>query len=245
MAKSRRQVAIVTGAGGGLGAAVVRRLAARDFAIAAVDLRASWCDTALDTVGPARAGLWTFGADLRYLHEAEATVIRVAETLGPPTVVVNAPFPGRTGAVPELLDWDSVVYARLRAPLLVGRAAERYLTESGNGRIVNVARADVSARQRVDDLVVRESVHVMTETLSHELGPRGVRVNTVLAELDCPPHGSDAGIRSRLDCCLAAEDRVAATVEFLITDAAVNITGQMIDSRGPVPQSPPDASALR
>ncbi|MGW4841482.1 SDR family NAD(P)-dependent oxidoreductase [Nocardia brasiliensis] len=245
MVDSRHRVAIVTGAGSGLGAAVVRKLAARKFTIALVDLRASWCDTSLDTLGPDRAGLWAFGADLRYLHEAEATVLRVAETLGPPMVVVNAPFPGRADSAPELPDWESVVHARLRAPLLVSRAAERYLAESGAGRIVNVAQIDSSARKRPDDLVIRETLHALTETLSRELGPRGVQVNTVVADISCAARTADPGSRTRPDCCLAAEDETAALVDYLVSDAAGAVSGRMIESRHPVTESPPAADTLR
>ncbi|MBB5912164.1 NAD(P)-dependent dehydrogenase (short-subunit alcohol dehydrogenase family) [Nocardia transvalensis] len=245
MADGRERVAIVTGGGGGLGAAVVRRLARRDFTIAVVDLRASWCDSSLDTVGPARAGLWAFGADLRYLHEAEATVLRVAESLGPPQVVVNAPFPGRAGIATELPDWGSVVHARLRAPLLVSRAAERYLAESGSGRIVNLAQSDTSVRQRPDDLVVRETLHAMTETLSRELAPRGVRVNTVVTEINCARHGAESGTRPRPDCCVAAENETASMVEFLVSEGGGDISGRMIEFRHPAAESPPDAGALR
>ncbi|MFI5781894.1 SDR family NAD(P)-dependent oxidoreductase [Nocardia sp. NPDC051570] len=225
MGDGRHRVAIVTGAGGSLGAAVVRRLAAREFTIAVVDLRASWCDTSLDAVGPARAGIWAFGADLRFLHEAEATVLRVAEELGPPSMVVNAPFPGRATTSSEVPDWDSVVLAGLRAPLLVSRAAERYLIESGHGRIVNIARTDSSEQPRPEILVVRETLQAMTGTLSQELGPRGVRVNTVLAEI-------------------GADDEAAAMVDFLISDAADDISGRMIESRPPNPESSPAAGGV-
>ncbi|MFI1916218.1 SDR family NAD(P)-dependent oxidoreductase [Nocardia sp. NPDC020380] len=242
MTSGGSRVALVTGAGGGIGAAVVRRLAAREFIVAAIDLRASWCDTAWDTAGPRQAGLWTFGADLSFLHEAEAAVTRVAETLGPPTVIVNAPFPGRADLAPDLPDWESLVQARLRAPLLVSRAAERYLTETG-GRIITVAQTGLAAR-RPDDLVVRETLHALTETLSQELAPHGVLVNTVVAELNCANPAPD-GAGSRADCCLAVVNETAAMVEFLAVEADDGITGRMIEARHPAPESPPGASTLR
>ncbi|WP_067535457.1 SDR family oxidoreductase [Nocardia crassostreae] len=243
MENGGNRVAIVTGAGGGLGAAVVGRLAAREFAIALVDLRASWCDTALDSVGRGRAGLWAFGADLGYLHEAEATVLRVAERLGPPSLVVNDPFPGRAQGVSEPPDWDALVQARLRAPLLVSRAAERYLVESGDSRIVNVAQTDISAR-RPDDLVVRETLHALTETLSQELGSHGVRVNTVVAEVNCGRQAAHNSGRSRPDCCLAVEDETASMVEFLVSEAGAAISGRMIETRHPDPHSLPGAGGI-
>ncbi|RDI65147.1 SDR family NAD(P)-dependent oxidoreductase [Nocardia pseudobrasiliensis] len=244
MRADQRRVAIVTGAGGCLGAAVVRRLLALGFITAAVDLRASWCDTSLDAVGPGGTGLWAYGADLRYLHEAEATVLRVAETLGPPTVIVNTPFPGRADSLPRLRDWESVLQDRLRAPLLVSRAAEPYLAQSGRGRIVNVARIDTSTPPRPDDLVVRETLHALTEALSRELGPREVRVNTVVAEINCATHAATFRRSSRPDRCMKAERETAAMVGFLVSEAAGNISGRLIETGHPLIRSPPEAGTL-
>ncbi|WP_187776411.1 SDR family NAD(P)-dependent oxidoreductase [Antrihabitans cavernicola] len=237
----KRPVAIVTGVGSPLGAAIVRKLIGRGFDIAAVDLRASWCDTSLGDASADRVRIRAFGADLRYLHEAEAMVLRVAEAMGPPSVVVNAPFPGRAGIVSELPEWESVVHARLRAPLLVSRAAERHLAASGDGRIVNVLQTGGTGRHRPDDLVIRETLRAMTETLAKELGPQGVVVNTIVTEVDCPTRTGE----SARDCCVVAEERTASKVEFLVSDAVDGVSGQMIESPHPMRTSTPARDTLR
>lgn len=228
------RVAIVTGAGGPLGAEIARRLLGRGFAIAAADLRLSWCETALGELTTDDTHLKFFGADLRYMHEAEAMVLSIAESMGPPEVVVNAPFPGRRDVVLSMTEWESIVYARLRAPLLVSRAAERHLAASGAGRIVNVLQTDVSGPHRPDDLVAWEALRAMTETLSTELGLRGVAVNTVAIETDCPT----ASAESRQECCVTAEAMTASRVEFLVSDVD-DVSGQMIRFTHPAQQSAP------
>ncbi|MEV6771970.1 SDR family oxidoreductase [Nocardia sp. NPDC051030] len=227
MGENRYPVAIVTGAGSALGIAVVRRLAACGFVIASVDLRAAWVEDGLTTAD--RAQSWTRSADVRYIHEAEATVIRAAEALGRPTVVVNAPFPGHGGHSGDVPDWEAVLHDRLRAPLLITRAAQRYLAGTGNGRIINVTHADISARRPVD-VVTDKALHALTETLAHELAPQGIQVNTVVAET-CGAHG-------RRDCCVAVESETASIVEFLVSQEAREHTGHHMVARHPVYRSP-------
>ncbi|WP_278260502.1 SDR family NAD(P)-dependent oxidoreductase [Nocardia sp. AG03] len=233
------RVAIVVGAGSSLGAAVVHRLAGRGFVIAMVDLRASWCDTSLDALGPTHPRPWAFGADVRYLHEAEAAVTRVAETLGPPAVVVNTQFPGRD---------DSPASARkpgLRAPLLVSRAAGRYLADSGEGRVVNVAQTGRAHGHPAEGPAPRAEVHAVTTTLDEELGARGVSVNTVVAEVDCPGEPVAAGTSALPECCAASVEETADWVDYLVSEAGQHISGRVFASGEPVPQSPPRPVAER
>lgn len=232
------RVAIVVGAGSSLGAAVVHRLAGCGFVIAMVDLRASWCDTSLDALGPTHPRPWAFGADVRYLHEAEAAVTRVAETLGPPAVVVNTQFPGRDEAP------ASGPKPGLRAPLLVSRAAGRYLADAGQGRIVNVAQTG-SAHGQPGEPASREAVHEVTTTLDGELGSRGVRVNTVVAEVDCAGEAVSAGTQALPECCAASVEETADWVDYLVSEAGQHISGRVFTSSDPVPQSPPCPVAER
>ncbi|WP_435176833.1 SDR family NAD(P)-dependent oxidoreductase [Actinacidiphila sp. bgisy145] len=230
MSTSPHPVAIVTGAGRGVGAAVVRRLAARQFAVAAIDLKESWCVGTLDAMVEHRASVRAFGADLGFLHEAEAAVLRVVEALGPPSVVVNLPQhvrpAGQLRPLEEESDWDGVIRARLRAPLLLSRAAQRHLVDSGRGRIVNVVPPPSTRPPHVTELVSRAGLDAITLLLAEELGPFGVSAVTV----------APAGHRPRREGGRAGEKQVdelveelAAAVEFLVCDAEPDVTGRRLD----------------
>lgn len=229
-------VAIVTGAGGGVGAAVVRRLAARQLAVAAVDLRESWCAGTLDALAEHRARARAFGADLRFLHEAEATVLRVVEVLGPPSVVVNIPQDVPAAGVGRLRDeeqdWDAVIRTRLRAPLLLSRAAQQHLADSGQGRIVNVASRQGARPHHVTELVAQAGLDVITRMLAEELKSFGAAVVTVDSE------GGEPGVAPRTEVPPRAgagpraveggAEELACAVEYLVCDADPEVSGRRV-----------------
>ena len=83
------RVAIVTGAARGIGAATAARLAADGMDVGVVDLRAEDCADTVAAVQAAGARAVAVGADVSDGDAVTAAVARVAEELGPPTVLVN------------------------------------------------------------------------------------------------------------------------------------------------------------
>src|SRR6478609_12138415 len=134
-------VAIVTGAGRGIGAAIAERLGADGMAVACLDIdeaTAQQTATRLEGQGVRAAA---FAADVSDEEAVERVVDEVVETLGPPTVLVNNAGVLRDNLLFKMsgADWDTVMQVHLRGTFLMTRAAQRHMTAAKWGRVVNLS----------------------------------------------------------------------------------------------------------
>lgn len=177
-----RRVAIVTGAARGIGAAVARRLAADGMAVAVVDLQEE--DTA-DTVAAIRtSGGQAIGvaANVAQTQPVESAVARVADELGPPTVLVNNAGILRDNLIFKMTDedWDAVVAVHLRGGFVMSRAVQRHQVSAGWGRIVNLSSTSaLGNRGQANYSAVKAGLQGLTKTLAIELGRYNVTVNAI------------------------------------------------------------------
>jgi 3-oxoacyl-[acyl-carrier protein] reductase len=122
------------------------------------------------------------GANVADEEAVVDAVERVAGELGPPTVLVN-----NAGIIRDNLlfkmsvdDWDSVMSVHLRGAFLLSRAAQRFMTESGWGRIVNLSSTSaLGNRGQANYAAAKAGVQGFTKTLALELGRYGVTVNAI------------------------------------------------------------------
>jgi NAD(P)-dependent dehydrogenase (short-subunit alcohol dehydrogenase family) len=189
------RVAIITGAGGGLGGAVARLLAeAGGYRLSLVDNRA-------DALAPVVADLRARGVDAEPLvtdlgvaDDAERVVPRTLERFGRVDVLVNAAAILHRQTFDEVTpkDFDAVLHINTLAPFLLCRAAMPDMASRGWGRIVNVTSTGVYEGGFTMTSAVYESskgaVAVLTKMLSRHGAPDGILVNTV-----CP-----GGMRTRM-----------------------------------------------
>jgi NAD(P)-dependent dehydrogenase (short-subunit alcohol dehydrogenase family) len=189
------RVAIITGAGGGLGGAVARLLAeAGGYRLSLVDNRA-------EALAPVVADLRARGVDAEPLvtdlgvaDDAERVVPRTLERFGRVDVLVNAAAILHRQTFDEVTpkDFDAVFHINTLAPFLLCRAAMPDMASRGWGRIVNVTSTGVYEGGFTMTSAVYESskgaVAVLTKMLSRHGAPDGILVNTV-----CP-----GGMRTRM-----------------------------------------------
>jgi NAD(P)-dependent dehydrogenase (short-subunit alcohol dehydrogenase family) len=244
-------VALVTGAGSGIGQACAIGLARAGYAVALLDLDASG---AADTAGRLNgAFLHTAIADVRNRDEVDEAVEAVLRQWGRIDVLVNAA--GTIQVTPFLSmtedEWDTVVGVNLKGTFLVGQAVARPMAARGTGRIINIASAAGKAGRPLTAHYCASKAGVigLTQSMAHELAPSitvnavcpGVidtpmwtRIDAQMATLNGRPAGE--AFRARIsDIPLAragAAGEVADLVCFLASDAAAYITGQAIDICG-------------
>jgi 3-oxoacyl-[acyl-carrier protein] reductase len=225
------RVAIVSGAAGGLGAAIAQRLAADGFTVATCDLV------------PAAGSSLHGELDVTDREAVGTFVVRVEAELGPVAVVVTAAGVQRTGdsEAVEARDWKLVLDVNLTGTWNVIQAALAGMLERGAGRIVTISsEVGLAGLERYAAYAASKvGVIALTKALARELAPRGICVNSVA------PGPIEAGMllgeAAYSDDWLAAHvpvgrwgrpSEVAATVALLAGEEGGYFVGQVLSPNG-------------
>ncbi|WP_371495384.1 2,3-dihydro-2,3-dihydroxybenzoate dehydrogenase [Kitasatospora sp. NBC_00374] len=174
------EVALVTGAGQGIGAAVVRALAARGAKVAAVDLHAAGVE-ALAADHP--DAVHAYPADVSDSAAVEAVVERVEGELGPLTVLVNVAGILRTARALDLTDedWAATFAVNTSGVFHLSRAVAGRMAGRGRGAVVTVGSnaAGVPRVGMAAYAASKAAATMFTKCLGLELARSGVRCNVV------------------------------------------------------------------
>lgn len=171
--------AIVTGATGGMGAAIVDSLVARGASVTGVDISVSSDDRRVEP-----DMVRYIQCDVRDPAAIERTVSEHMERHGRIDILVNAAgveLAGRYSDV-EVAQWDDVMEINLRAPWLFCKHVGPEMAHAGSGSIVNVGSVSgvQSSSMSVAYASSKAGLHMFTRQLARELAPDGVRVNAVV-----------------------------------------------------------------
>ncbi|GAB3751985.1 SDR family NAD(P)-dependent oxidoreductase [Microlunatus parietis] len=237
-------VALVTGAGGGLGRAIAQRLARDGWAVAVNDLRS---EPAEETVSAIRAGggrAAAFPADVTDSDAVEAMVGAIGAELGPVLVsVANASGPQPVVGLDELA-WDQVLTHLeffVKSPLLLAKAVVPGMRAAGGGRLIHIGsdlfdRADPGWSGY---MAAKGALVGLTRGWATELGRDKITVNLVAPGwIPVERHGTLAdevadGWFARQDVQRwGAPADIANTVAFLASAEAGFITGQRVNVNG-------------
>ncbi|UGY94909.1 SDR family NAD(P)-dependent oxidoreductase [Streptomyces gobiensis] len=237
-------VIVVTGAGGGIGAAVCRTLASCGARIAAVDRDKEALRRLLDKDGTDDGPqLMGCPADVTLASAAEQVLDRVHAELGPVNALVNAAGVLRTGPAvccPED-DWSELLAVNATGVFLWSRAAARRMAERRAGAIVTVASNSVGVPRTgmAAYAASKAAASAFTLALGLELAELGIRCNVVCpGSTDTPMlsamgpdaaaaaiRGNPASHRTGIPLRRVADPQdIADAVAFLLSDQARHIT---------------------
>lgn len=137
----RGKVAIVTGAGSGLGEATTRLLASSGGRVACVDVRGEAAERVARECAAQDAPVVSMLCDVKRADQVFATVDAVVRRFGRLDAVVNCAGIDRTLSVAEMTvdQWDEVIAVNLRGPFLFAKAAWPTMRRQQSGHIVNIA----------------------------------------------------------------------------------------------------------
>ncbi|GAA5152617.1 3-oxoacyl-ACP reductase FabG [Pseudonocardia eucalypti] len=179
---SESRVAIVTGAARGIGAATAQRLAKDGHAVAVVDLNEDSCADTVTRITKDGGNALAVGADVSSTEAVTAAVERVADVLGPPTILVNNAGVTRDNLVFKMTDedWDMVIGVHLRGSFLMARATQAHMVKADWGRIVNLSSTSaLGNRGQTNYSTAKAGLQGMTKTLAIELGRYNITVNAI------------------------------------------------------------------
>jgi len=237
------QVAVVTGAGAGLGKAISGLLAGAGATVVAADIR---LNTAEVTAAELRAaGRRSIAMELDVTDEASVVALfaRVEEELGGVTILVNnaGVYPQRLLEDMPVEEWDQVHSINLRGTFLCAREAVRGMKRGGRqGRIINIssiAAFNPALMGNTHYTSSKGGVTMLTKTLALEVAGDGILVNAVapggiLTETraarsaDTATWSGPATQPGRFLLGPAPPIKHAAAVLFLASPAASDVTGQ-------------------
>jgi NAD(P)-dependent dehydrogenase (short-subunit alcohol dehydrogenase family) len=247
-------VALITGAGGGIGAAVARGAFARGAKVALADRDVVSARRVADELDRRGGGARAYEVDVGDSDAPAALVERVEAECGPITALVNAA--GVIQSV-ELLavrpaDWDREMSINARGAFFLLQAVARSCVERGAaGSIVNLASIAGRSGRPLNSVYSASKAAVIsfTKSAARALAPHGVRVNAVApGVVDTPmttalheQRGSLIGLTAQqsLDRMagtiplgrIASPDEVARVILFLAFDAGY-VTGQCVNVCG-------------
>lgn len=244
MADLQGRVAIVTGAGRGIGWAVALRLARDgvDVVIAEVDMQAAR-SAAQEIEALGRKALMV-EVDVSNKSQVQAMVQRTLDEWGHIDILINnAGILGPTCPVVEIEEegWDRTLDVHLKGTFLCSQAVAPHMVAQGWGRIVSMA--SVAGKEGNPNLapysVAKAGIICFTKSLGKELATTGVTVNCIsptVVETDLIK-----GVTKEYLAMLLAKipmnrtcklEEVAALIRFLVSDEAAFITGQCYDLSG-------------
>ena len=230
----QKEIAIVTGAGKGIGRAIAERLVADGFYVLLVDQDRAAGEKAVEEIGNKDVAF--FQADISNEAQVKALFIEADKLYGRVDVLVNNAGIIRDNMIwnMEAVDFDLVIQVNLKGSWLMCREAAIRMKEKQQGRIINIAsRAWLGNRGQTNYSASKAGVIGMSRALALEMGKYNVAVNVVAPGLIETP--LTAGIKKEaLDKLIAAQptktmgkpEDVAHTVSFLASPKTSFITGQ-------------------
>lgn len=240
---------VVTGGGHGIGRAYCRRFAAEGAAVAVVDIDGAAAERVALQIAEDGGKALDVALDVTDLPALRVMAAEVVDRFGGIDGLVNnagmltiLPI-ARVGFedIPDE-EWDRVIEVNLKGTWLSCRAVVPHLRARGGGSIVNIGSGTFfnGSPTRVHYVASKGAIVGFTRTLARELGPDGIRVNTLvpggtLSEEDPSPEIVEMRRRqaaSRAFPRLQQPEDLTGTALYLLSDDSAYVTGQAIVVEG-------------
>jgi 3-oxoacyl-[acyl-carrier protein] reductase len=238
------QVAVVTGAGRGIGHAIAVRLAKEGARVASVSRTEANAKKTADEINAARAdAAKAYAVDVADQAAVQKAAAQIFEDFGRVDILVNNAGVTRDGLSMRMSmdDWDTVLNTNLKGAFNFTQAVMRPMIKQRSGRIINISSiAGLTGNAGQANYAASKAGLIgLTKTLARELASRGITVNAVapgLIETDMTTVLSEEirqGILQKVPLGKLGEpDDIAGAVAYLASPEAKYITGQVLTVDG-------------
>jgi 3-oxoacyl-[acyl-carrier protein] reductase len=227
-------VAIVTGAGSGIGRAIAVQLAAEGYKVLVNDFRTEAAEAVAAEIGGQACG-----GDVSNEADVAAMVAKAEISFGPVTHLINNAGHVHQGRFTELKveEFDRMIAVHLRGTFLCTQAVLKGMLARGQGVIVNIASqlGQIGGIELVHYSAAKAGIIGLTKALAREVSAQGVRVNAVApGPINTPLVRSLSADWQRAKAAelplgrFGEPEEVAATVAFLCSPAASLFVGQTL-----------------
>lgn len=250
--KLTNKVALITGAGSGMGRAAALLFAREGAKIAAIDVNQASAEDTVKQIKTAGGSAFAFRADVSKAEDAKAMVEATVSRLGIPNVLYNnAGIEGEGGFLAQLSEegFDRVIAINLRGVWLGMKYALPHMIKNGGGSIINTASIAgmVAVKGAAAYCAAKAGVIALTRVAAMEYGRYNIRVNAICpGAIDTPmvarisgEGGMSQQATSRISLLgrIGRPEEIAQTALFLASDDSSFATGApfIIDGGWTVP----------
>ncbi len=240
MSKLEGQVALVTGASRGIGAAIAESLASAGATVIGTATSDQGAEQISKTLGsPGRGAVLDISND----ESVQALIAQIQANEGPPTIVVNNAGITRDNLLLRMKaeEWDSVLSTNLSGVFRVCKATLRGMMKAKGGRIINIASVIglTGNPGQANYAAAKAGIIGFSKSLAREVGSRNITVNVIapgFIDTDMTRVLSDeqrAAMLSQVPLGrLGDAQDIADSVVFLASEAAAYITGETLHVNG-------------
>jgi 3-oxoacyl-[acyl-carrier protein] reductase len=233
------QVAVVTGAGRGIGRAIALKLASAGADVVCVSRTAQNAEKVAAEVRGLGRRAWAWAVDVADAAAVATAAEQILAQTGAVHILVNNAGITRDTLLPRMSqqDWDSVLATNLTGAFAFTKALVRAFLKQRAGRIINISSVIglMGNAGQCNYAASKAALIGFTKSIARELAPRGITVNAVapgFIETDMTAALSPAvreAVLQRIPLqCFGQPEDVAEAVLFLASPAARYITGQVL-----------------
>ena len=240
MSDLKGQVALVTGASRGIGAAIAASLAAAGATVVGTATSDSGAEKISGTLGTSGRGAVL---DISSNDSVQALISDIQANEGPPTIVVNNAGITKDNLLLRMKaeEWDSVLSTNLSGVFRVCKATIRGMMKAKGGRIINIASVIglMGNAGQANYAAAKAGIIGFSKSLAREVGSRNITVNVVapgFIDTDMTRVLAEEQRAAMLGQVplgrLGAAEDIANAVAFLASDAAAYVTGETLHVNG-------------
>lgn len=251
------KVAVITGAGRGIGLAIARRFASEGARVVLADINGDNVEAAAQSIVEAGGQAIAVTGDAGLADDVDALFERTSRELGPVDILVNNA--AITTDQRHFFDgdedwWDLFLRVNLKSQYLCTDRAARIMARNGGGAIVNVSSGGATRAHRGMAAydAAKGGTEAFTRTTAVELAPYGIRVNTLVPGLIATnPDEPDWSLERRHATVPLGRgglaDDLTGPALFLVSDDAAYVTGAkvLVDGGLLAQQRSPQVDTLR